>query len=102
MKKVNKEEKYDLEKAYKILKALSHPMRIKIVEMLHEKKQMCVTEIYNALKLEQSTTSHHLGILKEGYILTSERKGKQIYYSLNGKNFSELLQCLKKCSCNQN
>ena len=89
----------NLSKASKILKALSHPMRIKIVEIIGNKGKMCVTEIYKTLNLEQSTASHHLGILKNGGILSSTRKGKQIYYSLNGRNFSELLQCIGKCSC---
>ncbi len=74
-------------------------MRIKIVDLLMEKEKMCVTELYKALNLEQSTTSHHLSILKEGGILTANRKGKQIYYSLSDKNFHDLLLCIEKCSC---
>jgi len=96
---MNTSTKINLSKASKILKALSHPMRIKIVETIGDKGKMCVTEIYKTLNLEQSTASHHLGILKNGGILNSTRKGKQIYYSLNGSNFQELLQCIGKCSC---
>ena len=89
----------NVDKAIKIMKAMSHPMRVEIIKLLSQKDKMCVTEIYTELKLEQSTTSHHLGILKDSGILKPTRNGKQIYYSLNGKKFLTLLECLDNCAC---
>jgi DNA-binding transcriptional ArsR family regulator len=92
--------KINLDKVSRIMKALSHPVRIKIVETLSNNGKMCVTDIYKTLNIEQSTASHHLGILKIGGILNCKREGKQIFYSLNNNNSLELLECIKKCSFN--
>jgi ArsR family transcriptional regulator, virulence genes transcriptional regulator len=53
-----------LEEAASKLRAIAHPMRIAIIGMLEKKEQMNVTEIYEALKIEQASASHHLNILK--------------------------------------
>ena len=54
-----------LESAANMLKAIAHPMRIAILSFLEDGKRLSVTEIYEKLQIEQSTTSHHLGILKD-------------------------------------
>jgi len=85
-----------LEKAANILKAIAHPMRIAIIEYLEDGSKMTVTEIHNLLGLEQSTTSHHLGILKDKGILASRREGKNTYYFMKYRNISQVLDCLRK------
>lgn len=64
------------------LKALAHPIRLSMVELLKDGQQKNVTEIYEQLGLEQAVASQHLSILKEKDILTSERRGKQTFYSV--------------------
>ena len=85
-----------LEQAANILKAIAHPMRIAILEYLEDGKKMTVTQIHNLLGLEQSTTSHHLGILKDKGILASRREGKNTLYFLKYKNIGQILGCLRK------
>lgn len=85
-----------LEKAANILKAVAHPMRIAILEHLEDGTHMTVTQIHNLLGLEQSTTSHHLGILKDKGILGSKREGKNTFYFMKYKNISQVLDCLRK------
>jgi DNA-binding transcriptional ArsR family regulator len=85
-----------LEKAANILKAIAHPMRIAILEFLENGNKMTVTQIHNLLGLEQSTTSHHLGILKDKGILASKREGKNTRYFLKYKNIGQILECLRK------
>ncbi|MCK4990973.1 MAG: helix-turn-helix transcriptional regulator, partial [Bacteroidales bacterium] len=51
------------------------------------------------LKIEQSTASHHLGILKDKGILASKRKGKNTLYYLKRKNLSTLIRCISECAC---
>lgn len=87
-----------LEKGASILKAMAHPMRIAILNLLDNGKKLTVTEIHEALKMEQSTTSHHLGILKNKTVLTSERKGKNTYYFVNNDNFKNIINCINKCT----
>jgi DNA-binding transcriptional ArsR family regulator len=86
-----------LEQAAGMLKAIAHPMRIAIINYLEDGKRMTVTEIHEKLKIEQSTTSHHLGILKDKGILSSKRDGKNTYYFLRNENLSKIMDCISKC-----
>ena len=53
-----------LELAASKLRAIAHPMRIAIIDLLTVNTKMTVTEIYEYLNLEQASASHHLNILK--------------------------------------
>lgn len=80
------------------LKAMAHPLRIAILNMLDEGNKLTVSEIHTQLDIEQSTASHHLGILKDKGILGSERKGKNSYYFLINENLNHIVDCINKCS----
>jgi len=86
-----------LEKAANMLKAIAHPMRVAILEFLEGGRHLTVTEIYEHLKIEQSTTSHHLGILKDKGVLGSKREGKNTYYFIKNKQLSNVIDCINKC-----
>ena len=62
-----------LEMAASMLKAIAHPVRIAILKHLEGGKKLTVTEIHELLGIEQSATSHHLGILKDKGVLCSRR-----------------------------
>jgi len=87
-----------LEEAANMLKAIAHPMRIAILNYLEDGKKLTVTEIHELLKIEQSTTSHHLGILKDKGVLCSKREGKNTYYYLKHSNLSNIVNCVSKCT----
>ena len=87
-----------LEAAASKLRAMAHPMRIAIIDMLNTKPKMNVTEIYNRLNIEQATASHHLNILKSKGVLVSKRDGKKIYYSIKNKALSQIIDCINRCS----
>jgi len=87
-----------LEKAVNMLKAIAHPMRISIISLLEDGRKMTVTEIHEKLEIEQSTTSHHLGILKDKGVLSSKREGKNTLYSLRNENLGKILDCIGKCT----
>lgn len=65
-----------------VFKALADENRIKIVKMLSY-CDMCVCDICGNLDLSQPAVSHHLKILSDCGLLSTERKGKWIYYSIN-------------------
>lgn len=88
-----------LEKAANMLKAIAHPMRIAILKHLDNGKFLTVTEIHELLGIEQSTTSHHLGILKDKGILISKREGKNTYYGIKNEKLNQLIECLGNCAC---
>lgn len=86
-----------LEKAAFILKTLSHPLRLSIVDILSQHDKLSVNEICQALDSEQSLTSHHLSNMKLKGILNSTREGKNIYYSLKMREVVKVLACMDNC-----
>jgi DNA-binding transcriptional ArsR family regulator len=87
-----------LEQAASKLRAMAHPMRIAIIDLLHDGNQMSVTDIYKKLKIEQAAASHHLNILKNKGVLASRRDGKKIFYSIKNQVLTEIIDCLNRCN----
>ncbi|MBE0637819.1 MAG: winged helix-turn-helix transcriptional regulator [Bacteroidales bacterium] len=85
-----------LEMAAGKLRAISHPLRIAILDMLHD-NPMSVTEIFERLSIDQASASHHLNILKNKGVLTSQRQGKKIMYSLKHQTLTEIIDCINRC-----
>ncbi len=85
-----------LEMAAGKLRAISHPARIAIIDMLQQ-ESLCVTQIYERLDIDQASASHHLSILKNKGILMSDRRGKKIYYSLKLQTLTEIIDCINRC-----
>ncbi len=86
-----------LEIAANMLKAIAHPVRISILGCLEDGRKRTVTEIHKLLGIEQSTASHHLGILKDKGVLASKREGKNILYFLKHENLKTVLNCISSC-----
>lgn len=64
-----------------IFKALSSPVRVRIIEMLKD-KPLCVCHIIEGLGMEQSNTSQHLNVLKSAGIVDYRKEGLNVIYSL--------------------
>ncbi len=86
-------------KASDMLKAMSHPIRVSILYLLKDGDKKTVGQIQECINIEQSTASHHLGILKDRGILCSKRDGKNIYYYTKHTIIGQLLECMFSCSC---
>jgi len=86
-----------LERVANMLKAIAHPMRIAILGLLENEAKMTVSEIHQKLGIEQSSTSHHLGILKDKGVLGSKRDGKNTIYFLKHENFAKVIECVNRC-----
>jgi ArsR family transcriptional regulator len=70
---------------------LSEPNRIRIICMLWKSEEdLCVCEIVDDLGLKQNLVSHHLWVLKKINLVSSEKKWKYIYYSLNKEVYDKL------------
>lgn len=87
----------NLERAAIMLKAIAHPIRISIIGCLGEGNKRTVTEIHKQVGIEQSTASHHLGILKDRGVLGSRREGKNTYYYLKKEKLTTILKCIGDC-----
>jgi DNA-binding transcriptional ArsR family regulator len=72
-----------LEISSEALRAMAHPLRMKILEFIDQNGTINVNRIYNTLNLEQSITSQHLRILRLAGLVDTNREGKFIHYSLN-------------------
>jgi len=72
-----------LQDSSEVLRALAHPLRMKILQFIDQNESVHVNKIYNTLNLEQSITSQHLRILRLADLVETERDGKFIYYSIN-------------------
>jgi len=85
-------------KAARILRALNHPLRIKILAFIHKNKKTHVNKIYKSLKMEQSITSQHLRILREAGLVDTHRKGKFIIYSINYPKLNSIINQIENFS----
>lgn len=65
-----------------LMRALAHPLRLKILEFIDREEVTNVNNIYNSLQIEQSITSQHLKILKLAGVVSSEKEGKYIHYRI--------------------
>jgi len=83
---------HNIKKAALVLRALNHKLRQQILALIETEKKITVTEIYVRMRLEQSVASQHLAILRRAGIVTTQRDGKFIYYTLNYKRIDELNQ----------
>jgi DNA-binding transcriptional ArsR family regulator len=77
-----------------VLKALKHPLRSQMLKLIHERQPITVTEIYTRLGIEQSIASIHLSVLRQARFVSTERKGKQIFYSINYERFDDVNKLL--------
>lgn len=91
-----------LDRAAAMLKVLSHPKRLAIVDLLGKSKtkehQMSVTEIYQALDIPQAIASQHLITLKDRGVLKSSKVGTKIYYSLAVPQLMKIIDTLEDYS----
>jgi len=85
------------EKCCLLFHALSDPNRLKILRLLGT-DELCVSDIGKRFAITQPSVSHHLDILKRAGLVTSEKRGREVYYRFNreaifeccGRQFSVL------------
>lgn len=92
--------KHKLEKAAYILKTIAHPTRLAVIQLLDKNGKLGVNEICRHLDCEQSLVSHHLSNMRIKGLLTSEREGTYVYYSLKEKELMTIMTAIEKCKCN--
>ena len=73
-----------------LFKVLGDPTRIRIVQQLLN-KEMCVTDIAEAMGMGQSAISHQLRVLRQARLVAFRKEGKTVYYSLNDEHVVMLL-----------
>jgi ArsR family transcriptional regulator len=76
-----------------VFKALNDPTRRAILELL-QKKDMTAGEIADRFHISFPSISHHLDILRQASLVTSEKEGQFVYYSLNTTVVDEIMKWL--------
>ena len=79
-----------------VLKALGHPLRLHIVEILAH-GEACVGTIQNELDASQSTVSQQMTVLRSAGVVYVRKEANKRFYSLANPNLVTLLSCLEKC-----
>lgn len=94
MKTIDKAE--FLRESSETLRAIAHPLRLAIIELLHDNNRLSVTEIHETLDIEQAVASHHLRILKSKKVVDLDRDGKNSLYYLVQNDFFDIFKILEK------
>ena len=78
------------------LKALGHPKRLLIINLLKRHKKLTVKELQEHLNLGQATTSNHLKILKDQELVVFQRDGNSKYYLLKYRQLGKIIRQIGK------
>jgi ArsR family transcriptional regulator len=78
-----------------VLKAMAHPVRLGVIELLAEGEKTC-TELFEQLGCSQSLMSQQLKILCQQKLVSIRREGTQKYCALQNPDFLKLFDCMSK------
>jgi ArsR family transcriptional regulator len=78
-----------------ICNVLSNPKRLEIIDTLRT-REMSVTELAVALEISQSNLSQHLALMRQRGILTTRRKGLNVFYSLSNPKITQACDLMRQ------
>jgi len=90
----------DIVKAARSIKAMSHPLRLKILCVLG-KKAISVQDIVEQVGTSQSNISQHLSILREKNILAYKKEANRVYYYIDDERMLKLIDMMREVFCAQ-
>ena len=88
----------DIERAARSLKAISHPLRLKILCTLGD-QEVSVQTIVEQVGTSQSNISQHLAILRDKGILASRKRANRVYYRVGDTRTLQLLGMMHEVFC---
>lgn len=88
----------DIERASRSLKAMSHPLRLKILCTLGE-QEVSVQDIVEQVGTSQSNISQHLAILRDKGILNSRKDANRVYYKVGDARTLKLISMMRDVFC---
>ncbi|MEV6341719.1 metalloregulator ArsR/SmtB family transcription factor [Nocardia vinacea] len=79
-----------------VFKALSDPVRLRLLSLIasHAGQEACVCDVSAGFEVSQPTISHHLKVLREAGLLSSERRGSWVYYRVEHAALQQLSHLL--------
>lgn len=88
----------DIDRASRSLKAMSHPLRLKILCTLGD-KEISVQDIVQHVGTSQSNISQHLAILRDKGILDSRKDANRVYYRVDDTRTLRLIDMMREVFC---
>jgi len=90
----------DIDRASRSLKAMSHPLRLKILCTLGD-REVSVQDIVENVGTSQSNISQHLAILRDKGILASRKDANRVYYRVGDPRTLKLIGMMREVFCSQ-
>lgn len=98
---MNAKDRAKYETRAKIMKALAHPARLLIVDVLASEGERCVCDLTELVGSDMSTVSRHLAQLKEAGLVEDEKRGQMVFYRLRVKCLTGIFNCIESVvKCN--
>ena len=88
----------DIDLASRSLKAMSHPLRLKILCTLAD-QELSVQEIVDAVGTSQSNISQHLAILRDKGIIASRKNANRVFYRVGDARILKLIDMMRQAFC---
>ncbi|MDH5760432.1 MAG: metalloregulator ArsR/SmtB family transcription factor [Gemmatimonadota bacterium] len=79
-----------------VLRCLGHPVRLQILNLLESEGESTVTEVYEALGLEQAVASQHLSLMNNKGILERRKEGVHVFYRIGDDRAVKVLACVRR------
>lgn len=89
----------DIYLASRALKAMGHPLRLKILCILASMKETSVQDLVDIVGTSQSNISQHLSILRDKGILASRKDANKVYYRIGDEKILALMGTMKETFC---
>jgi len=87
-----------IETAARALKAISHPLRLKILCVVGA-QEVCVQDIVEAVGTSQSNISQHLAILRDKGVLNTRKDANRVYYRIADARTLQLIALMREVFC---
>lgn len=88
----------DIERASRSMKAMAHPLRLKILCVLGE-RELSVQDIVELVGTSQSNISQHLAILRDKGILATRKDANRVYYRVSDARTLRLISMMREAFC---
>jgi ArsR family transcriptional regulator len=89
-----RDERLFLEEKARILKAMGHPTRLRLVEELGNGER-CVCELVAAVGADFPSVSKHLSVLKQAGLVEDDKRGQQVFYRLRVPCVLRFMNCIE-------
>ena len=92
------DKKEQIEMAARALKAIAHPLRLKILCVVGE-AEVCVQDIVEAVGTSQSNISQHLAILRDKDVLQTRKDANRVFYRISDQRTLQLIGLMREVFC---